>query len=210
MVYSTVLFDLDGTLIDPFEGITSCAQYALAHFGINTDKQDLKCFIGPPLRESFPQYYGLDKEQTEIAIEKYRERFQPQGVYENVLYDGVIHMLERLKAQGKTIILATSKPEVYAKKILVHHGIDKYFSFVCGATLDGRIDSKTEVIAHILREMNLDPKACVMVGDREHDVTGALNNGIDAVGVLWGYGSRDELIQSGADEVFETIDDLLI
>ena len=206
--YDNIFFDLDGTLIDPFEGITACAQFALAHFGINADRQDLKCFIGPPLRESFPQYYGLDKKQTEIAVEKYRERFHKYGVYENILYDGVIQLLERLKSQGKTLIIATSKPEGYTIRILEYHGIYKYFDFVSGATLDGSRDTKTAVIAYALQEMKLDPKTCLMIGDREHDIVGARNNGIDTIGVLWGYGSEEELIQSGASAIVGSIAEL--
>ena len=203
----SVLFDLDGTLTDPFEGITRSVQYALARYGIKVDDlNELAVFIGPPLNESFMKYYGFSEEESYKAVEVYREYFRPRGIYENKLYPDTVRILETLTGAGKNVILATSKPHVFANTVLRHFGIDKYFSKVIGSELDGRMTDKAEVVKAALE--GIDPATAVMVGDRMHDVVGAKANGIPCVGVLWGYGSKEELTSSGAEYVVSTADEL--
>ena len=202
-----LLFDLDGTLTDPKEGITTSVQYALSSLGIVVENlDDLCCFIGPPLTDSFAEYYGLNPEQTQAAILKYRERFSVTGLYENEIYPGIADMLEALEAAGKTLLVATSKPQVFAELILEHFAIRQYFSFVGGSGLDGSRNTKGEVIAHVLSECGIsDVAQAVMIGDRKHDVQGAKEHGMEAVGILFGYGDRTELEQAGADWIAEDV-----
>lgn len=208
--FNTVLFDLDGTLTDPKEGITKSAAYALHRLGIEVKHlDDLCCFIGPPLIDSFQEYCGLSKEQAELAVRYYRERFRTKGVFENILLDGVIPMLQALKEQGKRLAIASSKPEVFAKQIAEHFEIAPYFDFICGCGLDGARNTKAEVIAYAMEKLsNPSKESVVMVGDRKHDIIGAAQNGIDSIGVLVGYGSREELETAGANEIAETIEQL--
>lgn len=205
-----ILFDLDGTLTDPMEGITKSVQYALRAFGIHVEDRTQLCrFIGPPLAESFRNFYGLDERQAEEAIVKYREYFTPTGIFENEVYEGVPEMLARLKADGKILILATSKPTRYAEMILEHFGLARYFSFVSGSNFDGTRVKKAEVIQFALEENGIeDLEAAVMVGDREHDVIGAKSVGMECIGVLYGYGDEKEMEDAKADYVAETVDKL--
>lgn len=205
-----ILFDLDGTLTDPMEGITKSVQYALRAFGIHVEDRTQLCrFIGPPLAESFRNFYGLDERQAEEAIVKYREYFTPTGIFENEVYEGVSEMLARLKADGKILILATSKPTRYAEMILEHFGLARYFSFVSGSNFDGTRVKKAEVIQFALEENGIeDLEAAVMVGDREHDVIGAKSVGMECIGVLYGYGDEKEMEDAKADYVAETVDKL--
>lgn len=195
-----ILFDLDGTLTDPAIGITRSVDHALEFFGIRTeDLRELCKFIGPPLKDSFMKYYGFDEAKAALAVEKYREYFRETGIYENELIDGIDTLLGRLVENGKRLILATSKPKVFADIILEHFGLVKYFSIVCGSELDGTRVSKDEVIAYALDKAGItDLSSAVMIGDHEHDVIGARNAGIDCIGVLFGYGSREELQAAGA------------
>lgn len=204
------LFDLDGTLTDPKVGITKSVQYALKSFGVETDDLDeLEKFIGPPLLESFIEYCGFSEKDAFAAIEKYRERFSTVGIYENLLYGGVDDMLKSLTDDGKAVLLATSKPAVFAETILKHFGIREYFSFVAGSELDGRRTKKSEVIMYALDSMNItDLQACVMIGDRMHDIVGAREAGIESVGVLYGYGGREELESAGAGSIVATVGEL--
>lgn len=208
--YQYILFDLDGTLTDPKEGITKSVAYALRAFGIETEDLDTLCrFIGPPLKNSFMDFYGLSSEEAELAVEKYREYFAPTGIFQNKVYEGVEKMLQHLQAGGKTIILATSKPTVYAKQILEHFRLDAYFNHVIGSELDGRRTKKGEVIACALEIAGIkDCTEAVMIGDRMHDVIGAKENNLDCIGVLYGYGDRRELEESGADCIAETVEEL--
>ena len=203
-MYNSVLFDLDGTLTDPGSGITNSFIHAFKYYGIEiSDRSELYKFIGPPLIPSFMSY-GLSEKQATEAIKYYREYFTEKGIYENVLYEGTIPMLEKLKKSGKKLIVATSKPDVFAEIILDHFGISHYFDLVAGATLGEKRTDKSEVIAYALQTGNIDPGTTVMVGDREHDVIGARENGLDCIGVLYGYGSREELTEAGADYIAET------
>lgn len=194
MNYQYILFDLDGTLTDPKLGITKSVAYALKSYGIQVDDLDsLLKFIGPPLQESFVKYYGFSEEQGAEAVEKYREYFKPYGIYENKVYDGVENMLAELVKCGKKVILATSKPTVFANVILEYFHLDKYFTCAVGSELDGSRVKKGEVITEALRQAGVTDKSlAVMIGDREHDILGAKENGIDSIGILYGYGDRAE------------------
>lgn len=209
--YNVVLFDLDGTLTDPGEGITNSVAYALKKYGITVnDKTELYKFIGPPLHESFEKYYGFSKEESLKAVECYREYYRDKGIFENVVYDGIENLLKKLYDSGKKVVLATSKPEIFAKKILRHFGLSEFFFFEAGANLDGSRTNKADVIEYALANADItDKSAVVMIGDREHDIIGANKNGIDSIGVLFGYGSREELEKAGATYIAQTVEDVL-
>ncbi|MCL2469211.1 MAG: HAD family hydrolase [Alphaproteobacteria bacterium] len=197
--YQNVIFDLDGTLVDPVEGITNGVKCALCHFGIVIPPvEELYKFIGPPFRESFSQYYGMNSEDTETAIAKYREFYKDIGVKQNVPYVGMVDMLKALKGAGKKIMLATSKPEPFAKQILAYEGITELFDFAAGASLDSSRDKKSDVLRHVLKETGIEAESSIMIGDRKHDIIGAKEVGMDSVGVLYGYGSEEELKNAGA------------
>lgn len=209
-MFDTVLFDLDGTLTDPGRGITNSVAHSLKKFGIEVeDKKELYKFIGPPLHDSFMRYYGFSKEEAETAVEYFREYFRDTGIFENEVYDGIENLLSKLKASGRKIILATSKPEEFAKRILVHFGLDKYFDFTAGATMDTSRVKKGDVIAYALRESGCSSQNAVMIGDKMHDILGAKENGLASIGVLFGYGSREELENAGADFIAENVNDII-
>lgn len=209
--YQYFFLDLDGTLTDPKVGITKSVAYALEYFGIHVEDLDSLCkFIGPPLKDSFIKYYGFDDEKAELAVEKYREYFKPHGVYENEVYEGVPELLKYLQDRGKTIVLATSKPTIFAKTILEYFQLDSYFSYVVGSELDGTRVKKGDVIAYALEQAGVTEKSqVVMVGDREHDIIGAKENELDSIGVLYGYGDRAEHEKCGADVIVETVEELM-
>lgn len=200
MDYQYLLFDLDGTLTDPGEGITNSVAYALAKFGISvTDKTQLYPFIGPPLVDSFMRYYDFSKSDAEKAVEYYREYFRDKGIFENVPYDGIHGILNKLQASGKTLILATSKPEQFAKRIMEHFDLAPYFYYIAGASMDEQRSEKWDVIRYALDTCGItDLSHTVMIGDRKHDVIGAQKTGLASIGVLWGYGSIEELQTAGA------------
>lgn len=206
-----ILFDLDGTLTESGEGITKSVQYALSHFGIiENDLQKLRCFVGPPLKDQFVNYAGLSQEQAEQAVEYYRERYNSIGIFENRLYPKIKELLELLKVNDKVLGVASSKPEIYVEQILKHFGIDSYFQVAVGSELDGRRARKSEVIEEALRRLGMDRArdSVLMVGDREHDVDGARDCGIQCIGVAYGYGTREELEKAGAVYIAETVEDL--
>lgn len=210
-MYKYILFDLDGTLTDPAEGITNSVAYSLSKYGIEvSDKKELYKFIGPPLKDSYMEYYGFSEEDALTAIEYYREYFKPKGMFENEVYSGVPELLSELKQSGKRVILATSKPEVFSAEILKHFDLYKYFDFVSGATLDGTRSKKADIIAYAISEMGItEREECLMVGDRAQDINGAIANGIDSLGVLFGYGDRAELENAGATYIAETVEDII-
>lgn len=210
MSYKYILFDLDGTLTDPGEGITNSVKYALQKFGIEVgDKSELNKFIGPPLWDSFEEYYGFTREQANQAVEYYREHFRDKGIFENKVYPGVVELLETLSAEGKKLVLATSKPQVFAERILEHFGLKKYFVFIAGSELDGTRVDKGEVIQFALAGIGVEKLSqAVMVGDRRHDILGAHKAGIKAIGVLAGYGGGEELLDAGADYIVERVADI--
>lgn len=201
-----LLFDLDGTLTDPFEGITNCIRYALEQHGFEAPAaQNLKWCIGPPLRSSFQQLTTSDNQDLlDNCLKSYRERFTASGLYENRLVDGIVEVLEGLDRQKHTLWVATSKPAVYARRIIAHFGLDQYFLNVYGSELDGTRTNKVELLNHLLQKEQLSPADTLMIGDREHDVYGARNNQLAAIGVLWGYGSHEELTQAGAHALVDT------
>ena len=203
MKYKYCLFDLDGTLTDPAIGITNSVMYALEKFDIYVeDRSELYPFIGPPLDYSFKTFYGFSDEQAVQAIKYYRENFSVTGLYENKVYDGIPEMLEALQTKGVKIALATSKPYEFSIKILKHFDLYKYFDFFGAATMDGRISKKADVISHLLDEMGAESKdEILMVGDRYHDIEGAKANDLKSAGVLWGYGSKEELQNAGAEYI---------
>ena len=203
-------FDLDGTLTDPGLGITNSVQKALLAFGIREEKREkLFPFIGPPLVDSFMGYYGFSKEKAQEAVEHYRAYFRGKGIFENEVYEGVPSLLKELKDMGKKVILATSKPEEFALRILEHFDLFSYFDDVCGATMDGVGRSeKTDVLRYALEKTGADPKESYMIGDRKYDVLAGKELGLSAIGVLYGYGSREELVEAGADDIFETVKEL--
>ena len=204
-----IFFDLDGTLTDPGEGITNSVAYALQKFGIAVrDKSELTRFIGPPLVDAFMEYYGFTKENAEKALAYYREYFAPKGIFENAVIEGIPELLGTLQAHGKKLYVATSKPEPFAIQILQHFALDGYFEGIYGSTMDETRNKKDAVIAYALAETDADSADTVMVGDRHHDIDGAKKNGMRSVGVLFGYGSREELRGAGADAVAETVDQL--
>lgn len=208
--YQYILFDLDGTLTNSQLGITTCVAYALESFGIHTENpEELRKFIGPPLKESFVKYYNMTDGEGDRAVEKYRERFATVGLYENEVYAGIPELLQKLKAQGKTLLVATSKPTVYSDKILEHFGLKEYFSYIAGSELDGTRVNKAEVIQYALEQMKItESEKIVMIGDKEHDMIGAGICGVDSIGVLYGFGEREELETHGATYIAETVSDL--
>ena len=209
-MYQYVLFDLDGTLTDPGLGITNSVMYALRKFGINvSDRSQLYPFIGPPLRDSFRVYYGFSDEQCERAVRYYREYFKKSGMFENEVYDGICELLTRLKVSGRTLVVATSKPEVFALEILRHFDLYKYFDFVAGATLNDVRNQKADIIKYALETLNItEKKSTIMIGDRKHDIIGAKETGLDSIGVLYGYGTYDELKNAGATYIANTTADI--
>ncbi len=207
--FEYIMFDLDGTLTEPYEGITKSFQYALKAYGINVNQSDLLPVIGPPLIDSFYSMFGFDEKTGWEAVKKYRERFESIGWRENSLIDGVPDMLDALKCRGKKIALATSKPFVFADKIIKEYKIDKYFDVAVGAELNGKKGTKKEIITKTLNELNCtEPSLAVMVGDRRYDIEGARQCGTAAVGVRVGYAEEGELENAGAEYIADTIAEL--
>lgn len=208
MERKAVLFDLDGTLTDSGEGIMNCVQLTLNHFGIPVERRDdLRVFVGPPLRETFPKF-GIPEAEVEHAIEVYRSRYNTVGIFENEPYPGVRELLQTLKERGFRLFVATSKPEVSALRVLDRFELSQYFEEIAGATWDGSRDSKEAVIAYLLEKIG-DVDQAVMVGDTRYDVAGASAHGIPTIGVSWGYGTVDELLHAGAAAIADTAEALL-
>lgn len=209
-MYQTIFFDLDGTLIDSSDGILNAVVYALAKFDITVEhKADLQFFIGPPLKESFSTHFNFSEEETQTAITYYREYYAAKGVYENRLYPHVVEILSKLKSSNKQVLLATSKPEFFAKQILENLELKDFFDGIFGATMDNSRSLKEDVISYALQTMNIkNPASCLMVGDRKHDIIGAKAHSIDSVGVLHGFGSKTELTTAGATYVINDLSEL--
>ncbi len=204
-MYETILFDLDGTLTDPGLGITNSVLYALEQMGYSLPPREaLYRFIGPPLLDSFQQFYGMTLEQATRAIALYRVYFAQTGIWENVVYPGIPTLLEQLCQAGKRLLVATSKPQVFAEQIVEHFGLNTWISGVAGATMDGERTKKGQVIQYALTKYAVNPANALMVGDRKHDIIGAKENQLDAIGVLFGYGSREELTLAGASALAES------
>lgn len=208
--YQYILFDLDGTLTDPFIGITRSVQYALKHYGVEVDDlKQLIPFIGPPLQDSFQEFYHFSPAQADEACDKYHERFIVEGWRENEVYEGIGEFLREQKESGKQLFVATSKPEPLARKILDYFNLSQYFSFIGGDTMDRTRSAKAEVIRYVLDTAGITSlQDIVMIGDRKHDIIGAKTVGLDSVGVLYGYGDRQELTEAGANYIVEDVDSL--
>ncbi len=209
MKFKNVIFDLDGTLTDPYAGIANSVNYALGKMKMPyADEKTLKSFIGPPLSDSFLSL-GLTLPEAKKAIDFYREYYSEKGIYENIPYPGIDALLQKLCGGGITCLVATSKPENFAVKVLEHFGIYKYFSVVCGPDISQLHSEKSDIIAEALNRLNIkDTQNCLMVGDRLFDVEGAHSRGVRAAGVLWGYGTKDELENAGADFTVKDVADL--
>ena len=207
MIQKSILFDLDGTLTDSGEGIMKSAVYALSHYGIEAPSEaELRSFVGPPLTESFARF-GVPQDQLTKAVEIYRSRYIPIGRFENEPYPGIRELLEKLKADGHKLYVATSKPEWMSIEILEHFDLAKYFDQICGAATDFSRNSKEAVIAHLLTECGAQENP-VMVGDTAYDVIGAKEHGIPTIGVDWGYGKNEDMERAGAIAIAYTVDQL--
>lgn len=205
----SILFDLDGTLSNPRDGIIGGLLYALDQLGIAEAAPDeLDSFIGPPMRESFRLRYGMDADAAEEALRLYRVYYSDRGLFENAVYPGIPELLAALNARGFRLFVATSKPTVFASQILAHFGLDTHFEGIVGANLDNTRNEKAEVIAHVLTTYTLDPARALMVGDRKHDLIGAQAHGMRAIGVEWGFGGREELAAHGAAAIAADVPDL--
>jgi phosphoglycolate phosphatase len=200
---------LDGTLTNSKEGIGNSLRYALDFLGVETKVENISPFIGPPMRYSFRNHFGMSEEMTEIAVKKYREYFAEKGIFENELYPGIIEMLKRVKAGGARTAMATSKVTEYAERIAVHFEIREYFDFICGSEWSGGRSAKKEIISDTLKLFCATPERAVMFGDRKYDIIGAREAGIDGIGVSWGFGSIEELKEAGATVIINSPDEIL-
>ncbi|MGN0443923.1 MAG: HAD family hydrolase [Acutalibacteraceae bacterium] len=209
-MYDIILFDLDGTLTDSGLGITNSVKYALEKEGITVnDRSELFRFIGPPLVESFQKFYGFSPEKALEITHVYREYYSEKGIFENEVYDGIEELLRKLKENGKRIIVATSKPELFARKIFDHFSLSQYFEYIAGSNMNETRTGKSEVIEYALESCGVtNLEKVIMVGDREHDIWGAKKTGTASIGVIWGYGSREELQKAGADYIAQTPDEV--
>ena len=209
-MFDTILFDLDGTLTDSGLGITKAVQYALGQMGCDVPpRESLFSFIGPPLHKSFQKYYAMDEETSIEAVRQFRVYYnQMGGILENEVYPGIRELLAQLKGAGKRLLIATSKPQTAAERVMDHFGLSRFVPEIVGGTDAPERNTKGKVIAYCLREYGLDPAAAIMVGDREHDVLGAQENGIPCIGVTWGYGDRPELENAGAIATFDRAEEV--
>ncbi len=209
--YDLIAFDLDGTLTDPASGLVKSFSYALTHMDVDYgDPADLTRFIGPPLFSEWQKVYGFTEEQASLALQYFHEYFGKYGWCDNRVYDGVSSMLAALRAEGKIIVLATSKPEHYAKDILDYFDLTQYFDFICGALNERERDKKHEVLSYALDNfLHIPRERCILVGDRKYDAEGAAMCGIDSLGVLYGHGSREEVTACGFTYVVERVEDIV-
>ncbi len=206
--YSHILFDLDGTLTDPQEGIINSIQHALKHYGIKKENHELLHFIGPPLHKSFQEIFGTEKKAFE-AVAVYREYFAEKGKFENILYKGIPELLEQLNKNNKTLYTATSKPTIFAQQILEHFNIHQHFKTIVGSNLDGTRTEKKDVIQEVLNQMpNVNLKELIMIGDRKYDIIGAKHFGIDTISVTYGYGTLEELQNEKPDHIVNDVEEL--
>lgn len=212
-MYEYILFDLDGTLTDPKLGITTCVQYALGKLGLEEpDREKLTPFIGPPLKNSFMQFYNLSSEEAERGIVYYRERFSTVGLFENEIYEGIPELLKELKSRGKRLAISSSKPTVFVERILEHFDIHKYFDVIVGSELDGRRTDKAEVVEEALSQLlngeKKNHREVVIVGDRKFDVEGGQAHDISTIAVAYGYGPMEELVEAKAEFIAATVAEL--
>lgn len=212
-MYKYILFDLDGTLTDPQEGITKCFQYALEKCGISEDRENLLRVIGPPLIDSFKDFYNMNEEDANKGVKYYRERFETIGLFENKAYDGIHKVLKTLVANGYILAVATSKPTVFSVRILEKYDLARFFKVVVGSGMDdGTLNTKAKVIFEVLRQLNISKdmyNEVLMVGDRKHDIIGSKECGIDSLGVYYGFAEAGELEEAGANYIVKDMDELL-
>lgn len=210
MRYNGVIFDFDGTICDTGEGIMKSAKYALEFFGypVPEDERELSFFIGPPLLVTFQEKFNAEPQRAEELVKKFRERYTNTGIFESCLYGGIKNLLAKLRADGLKIGVASSKPQEYIEILLKYFGIDNYFDCVCGVTFTADCESKSSIITRCIKELGVNPKDTLMVGDKHYDIDGAKANMIDSAGVLWGYGTKFEFIESGAKFIAEKADDI--
>lgn len=209
MKFDYVLFDLDGTLTDSYNGITNAVSYSLAKSGVTPPpRAELRYFVGPPLIETFSEMWNGDIQKAEQSVAFYREYYSERGWSESSVYDGVPQMLQSLYESGLKLLVATSKPEYFTNRIIAHFGLDKYFCFVAGATLDNKRATKADVIAYGVKCAGVDVTRAVMVGDRDLDILGAKTNGLKSIGAVYGYGGKQELSSAGADFLADTPNDI--
>lgn len=208
--YDILFFDLDGTLTDPGLGITNAVMYSLEKFGLPIPpRQELYKFIGPPLTWSYSTYYGFSEEKSLEAVKFYREHYAVKGLFENEVYPGIPELLKKLRERGKTLCVATSKPEKFAREILEHFGLGEYFHHICGAAFDESRGTKHEVIEYAIEICGKPERSSIlMIGDREHDILGGKQSGLATLGVLYGYGDRAEHEAAGADAIAESVAEL--
>ena len=206
-MFDYLFFDLDGTLTDPAQGITNSFIHALKYFGLEIPSYETLCtFIGPPLPDTFKNLLGFSEEKAAEGVKKYREYFAEKGLFENSVYPGIPELLAELKENGKKLVVATSKPEEFSVKIIEHFGLSQYFENVCGSLMDESRSKKDQVIQYAIERNHINDKSKVlMIGDRKHDILGAKKVGLKSCGVLFGYGSRQELAEAGADFIAENV-----
>lgn len=202
-----IIFDLDGTLTDSGEGIINCAEYALRHFQLPIpDRETMRVFVGPPLRDTFANF-GVPMDRLDEAVAVYRQRYIPIGIYENLPYSGIDELLSSLRKQGHRLFIATSKPEWMAVEVLSRFQLASYFEIIAGATMDGSRDTKADVIAYLLKQVDRVTDA-VMVGDTSFDVIGAAAHNIPCIGVSWGYGKVSDMLEAGAKAIAHSSEEL--
>jgi len=210
MRIKSAIFDLDGTVADTGEGIVKSVSYALEKMGIfDYDERENYRFIGPPLIESFVRFYSMTREDARQAVECFRERYNVKGVYECSIYEGIRELLFELKDRGIRLYIGSSKPEKYVRQILENEGLIDLFDFVSGATLDGKIETKEQVLRQLFDNVEIDKKSAVMIGDRFHDIEGAHALGLSCIAVLYGFGNEAEFIEHGADHIAANAQDVL-
>ena len=203
--YDTIAFDLDGTLTNPERGLLSAFIYCFKKLGVPYEsKESLKRYIGPPLYDEWMKDFGWTFDEASCAVEVFREYYNIYGWWDNEVYSGIEELLSKLKSRGKKLVVATSKPEVTAKKVLRLFGLDKYFDYIAGASMNGSEDLKWQILTRALREVGAEKSTSILVGDRKYDAEGAKICGIDSLGVLWGHGSKEELVSAGFEYVLET------
>lgn len=209
-MFDYLFFDLDGTLTDPALGITNSFKHAIKLFGLEIPSYETLCsFIGPPLLDTFRTQFGFDEEKANLGVKYYRQHYAESGLFENEVYDGIAEMCAKLKAVGKHLTVATSKPEHFAVQIMEHFSLSQYFDFICGSNMDESRSEKAEVIEYAIQCNKITDKSKIlMIGDRKHDIIGAQKNGIKSCGILFGYGDRKEHQEAGADYIKDTVKDL--
>lgn len=208
--YNVIAFDLDGTLTNPERGLLSAFVYCFKKLGVPYDSKDsLKKYIGPPLYDEWQKDFGWSFEEASFAVEVFREYYNIYGWWDNEVYDGIEELLTTLKSQGKKLVVATSKPEVTAKKVLRHFGLDKYFDYIAGASMNGSEDLKWQILNRALSAVDAEKSEAILVGDRKYDAEGAKICGIDSLGVLWGHGSRRELEEAGFAYIANSPDEII-